>query len=219
MAAMATMGPSSYSAYVDTFEVARVPRRQRFGKNSIFGAVALVGLVMCVIAWGGFSGQSVLGFSSAATASTRSFAPMMIKTPGITRNVDVHGVSFGNGINERITPLERRVRRKLHIRKKVEGTPERPRLTIFRSNNHMYGQIIDDSIGHTIASAGTVEKDVKAQVADKTPKEAAEMIGKLLGERAKAKGVEKIVFDRNGYKYHGRVAAVADGAREAGLVF
>eukprot|EP00466_Bigelowiella_natans_P019411 jgi/Bigna1/92176/estExt_fgenesh1_pm.C_50031 len=114
---------------------------------------------------------------------------------------------------------ERRSRRKLSIRKKVEGTSEKPRLSVFRSNNHIYGQIIDDSLGHTLAAAGTVEKVVKEQIADKTPKEQAEIVGKLLGERAKEKGIERVVFDRNGYKYHGRVAGIADGAREAGLQF
>lgn len=128
-------------------------------------------------------------------------------------------MSLGATFNPRITPAERRERRSMSIRRKVSGTEERPRLSVFRSNNHIYGQVIDDDKQTTLAAAGTVEKDLAAQLEGKKPIEQAEVIGKILAERAKAAGIEKVVFDRNGYKYHGRVAAVADGAREGGLDF
>lgn len=105
------------------------------------------------------------------------------------------------------------------IRKKSIGTPDRPRLNVFRSLKHMQVQIIDDSVGHTIISASTLEPELKAKVADLTKKEAAKFIGKTVAERALAQGVTKVVFDRGGYIYHGRVQEVANGAREAGLEF
>ncbi|EYR64400.1 50S ribosomal protein L18 [Actinotalea ferrariae CF5-4] len=108
-----------------------------------------------------------------------------------------------------------RARRHLRLRKKVVGTPARPRLVVSRSARHMVAQVVDDSIGRTVASASTLEADLRAFDGDKTAK--ARRIGELIAERAKAVGVEAVVFDRGGNKYHGRVAAVADGAREGGL--
>ncbi|PHN04539.1 50S ribosomal protein L18 [Flavilitoribacter nigricans] len=109
-------------------------------------------------------------------------------------------------------------RRKIHysIRKKITGTAERPRLSVYRSNRAIYCQLIDDVAGLTLASASTMDKDV-ANTGTKT--EQSKAVGKLLAERAKAAGVETLVFDRGGYLYHGRVKALADGAREGGLKF
>ena len=108
-----------------------------------------------------------------------------------------------------------RVRRKISIRKRVHGTAERPRLTVFRSARHIYAQVIDDTTGRTLASASTLEADLRATSADKTAK--AKAVGALVAERAQAAGVTAVVLDRSGNKYHGRIAAVADGAREKGL--
>ncbi|SDC28768.1 large subunit ribosomal protein L18 [Sanguibacter gelidistatuariae] len=108
-----------------------------------------------------------------------------------------------------------RKRRHLRLRKKVSGTPAQPRLVVTRSARHMTAQVVDDTIGKTIASASTLEADLRAFDGDKTAK--ARKIGELVAERAKAIGVSAVVFDRGGNKYHGRVAAVADGAREGGL--
>ncbi|WP_026414316.1 50S ribosomal protein L18 [Actinomadura oligospora] len=108
-----------------------------------------------------------------------------------------------------------RKRRHLRVRKKVLGTAERPRLVVTRSNQHMFAQVIDDSKGHTVAWASTMEADLRASDGDKTAK--SRKVGELLAERAQAAGVTAVVFDRGGNKYHGRVAAVADGAREGGL--
>jgi large subunit ribosomal protein L18 len=113
----------------------------------------------------------------------------------------------------------KRQRRKRSIRKKILGTPNRPRLSVYRSNKHIYAQVIDDINGHTVASASTVDKEMRDDVADLEKEEQARQIGKRLAERVKEKGIEKVVFDRNGFIYHGRVAAVADGAREGGLEF
>lgn len=112
-----------------------------------------------------------------------------------------------------------RQRRHARVRKQVSGTAETPRLNVYRSLNHIYVQIIDDVKGVTIASASTMEKSVKEQIAGKTKTEAAKVVGVTAAERAKEKGVEAVVFDRGGYLYTGRVKAVADGAREAGLKF
>ena len=112
------------------------------------------------------------------------------------------------------TKVERRYRRHLRVRKKVEGTPDRPRLVVFRSLKHIYAQLIDDVAGATLASASTSEKGLSGNGATV---EAAKAVGPRLGERAKAAGIASVVFDRGGFKYHGRVAAVADGARDAGL--
>ena len=112
-----------------------------------------------------------------------------------------------------------RQRRHARVRKNVSGTAETPRLNVYRSLNHIYVQIIDDVKGVTLASASTMEKGVREQVAGKTKTEAAKLVGVKAGERAKEKGIEAVVFDRGGYLYTGRVKAVADGAREAGLKF
>jgi len=110
----------------------------------------------------------------------------------------------------------RRARRKQGIRKELLGVPERPRLSVFRSLNHVYAQVIDDLNGKTIASASTRDKGFKDTGAKMNE---ATAVGKLVAQRAKEKGVSKVVFDRNGYLYHGRIKALADGAREAGLQF
>ena len=112
-----------------------------------------------------------------------------------------------------------RKRRHVRVRKNVKGTAERPRLSVYRSTNHIYAQLIDDTKGVTLASASTLEKAVKTEIAGKTKREAAAIVGKVAAERAKAKGIEAVVFDRGGYLYTGRVQALADGAREAGLKF
>jgi large subunit ribosomal protein L18 len=116
-----------------------------------------------------------------------------------------------------LTKSEHRLRRHRRVRKKLMGTPERPRLAVFRSNKHIYVQAIDDFAGRTLASASTVESDLRSGATATV--DAAKKVGKLVGERAKAAGINTVVFDRGGFKYHGRIAAVADGAREAGLEF
>ncbi len=108
-----------------------------------------------------------------------------------------------------------RTRRHLRVRKQIQGSTVRPRLVVNRSARHIFVQIVDDSVGRTLASASTMEADLRALDGDKTAK--ARRVGELVGERAKAAGVEAVVFDRGGNRYHGRVAAIADGAREAGL--
>ena len=113
--------------------------------------------------------------------------------------------------------VEARGRRHRRVRKKVRGTAQRPRLAVFRSNRHIYAQLIDDVTGRTIASASTVETEVRSGATATV--DAAKAVGKRIGERAKAAGVGTVVFDRGGFTYHGRVAGVADGAREAGLEF
>ena len=110
-----------------------------------------------------------------------------------------------------------RLRRQVRVRKKVFGAPERPRLVVTRSARHVYAQVIDDTQGRTLASASTMEATLRAGTGDKSDK--AMQVGSLIAERAKAVGVESVVFDRAGYKYHGRIAALADGAREGGLGF
>jgi large subunit ribosomal protein L18 len=110
-----------------------------------------------------------------------------------------------------------RKRRHHRVRKNVRGTAARPRLAVFRSNKHVYAQVIDDVEGRTIASASTMETDVKTGATATV--DAAKSVGTRVGERAKAAGVSAVVFDRGGFRYHGRVAGVADGAREAGLEF
>jgi large subunit ribosomal protein L18 len=109
------------------------------------------------------------------------------------------------------------MRRHRRVRKTVRGTPARPRLAVYRSNKHIFAQVIDDVAGRTLAAASTVEADLKGGATGN--KTAAAAVGQRLGERAKAAGVGKVVFDRGGFLYHGRVAAVADAAREAGLEF
>ena len=113
----------------------------------------------------------------------------------------------------------RRVRRQRHVRKKLFGTIERPRLAIFRSSKHIYAQVINDSNGTTVAQASTVDPEVKASVTYGGNTAAAAVVGRVVAERAKKAGLEKVSFDRRSYKYHGRVQALADAAREAGLQF
>ncbi|WP_406270302.1 50S ribosomal protein L18 [Nocardia sp. NBC_00881] len=110
-----------------------------------------------------------------------------------------------------------KVRRHFRLRKKVAGTTERPRLVVNRSSRHLHAQLVDDSIGKTIAAASTIEADVRALDGDKSAR--GKKVGQLLAERAKAAGVEAVVFDRGGHDYHGRIAALADAAREGGLKF
>ncbi len=110
-----------------------------------------------------------------------------------------------------------RLRRQTRGRKKVFGTPERPRLVVTRSSRHVVAQVIDDTVGRTLASASSMEAELRAQTGDKSDK--AAVVGKLVAERAKAAGVSSVVFDRAGNQYHGRIAALADAAREAGLGF
>ena len=108
-----------------------------------------------------------------------------------------------------------RARRHLRVRKKVTGSAARPRLVVNRSARHMFAQIVDDSVGRTLAAASTLDATIRAAEGDKTAK--ARQVGELLAQRAKEAGIEAVVFDRGGYRYHGRVAALADGAREGGL--
>jgi large subunit ribosomal protein L18 len=110
-----------------------------------------------------------------------------------------------------------RKRRHLRVRKKVSGTAARPRLVVNRSSRHVFVQVVDDLAGHTLVSASTMEADVRGYAGDKTAK--ARKVGALVAERAKAAGIDSVVFDRGGNRYHGRVAALAEGAREAGLEF
>jgi len=112
-----------------------------------------------------------------------------------------------------------RAKRKQRIRKKVAGTPLRPRLCVFRSAKHIYAQIIDDTRGHSLVAASTLDKSLKEQGRFPSKVAAAVAVGKLLGERAMAQGLTKVVFDRSGFLYHGRIKAVSQGAREAGLEF
>ena len=109
-----------------------------------------------------------------------------------------------------------RLKRHKRVRAKVSGTPERPRLNVFRSEKNIYAQIIDDVAGHTLAAASSLDKEIPGNGGNK---EAARAVGKLIAERAKAKGIGTVVFDRGGYLYHGRVAELAEGAREGGLEF
>jgi large subunit ribosomal protein L18 len=114
---------------------------------------------------------------------------------------------------------ELRQRRHRRVRKKVFGTPDKPRLNVYRSLNNIYVQIVDDTKSHTIVSASTLDKELKGQVKTGGSVESAKQVGQLAGKRAVDAGVKEVVFDRGGVKYHGRVKAVADGAREAGLQF
>jgi large subunit ribosomal protein L18 len=116
-----------------------------------------------------------------------------------------------------VIKLRGRDRRHFRVRKKVSGTAARPRLAVFRTSKHIYAQVIDDVSGRTLAAASTAEKDVRGGPTGNV--DAAKKIGQLVGERTKAAGIDRVVFDRGGFRYHGRVAAVADGARAAGLEF
>ena len=113
------------------------------------------------------------------------------------------------------------VRQKRHYRERrdIVGTPERPRLNVYRSVSHIYAQVIDDTVGNTLVAASTLDAEIKDQLADKSKSEQAKLVGELVGKRALAKGVTKVVYDRGGYLYTGRVAALAEGARKAGLDF
>ena len=113
-----------------------------------------------------------------------------------------------------------RARRHRRVRAKLSGVPERPRLNVFRSNQHIYAQVVDDSSHHTLAAASTLDPAVRRLLDDKQPKHAqAKAVGQIVAERARAEGIESVVFDRGGYQYHGRVQALAEAAREAGLKF
>src|SRR5690606_28896548 len=112
-----------------------------------------------------------------------------------------------------------RRRRHLRVRKKANGTPERPRLAVYRSLNHIYAQIINDVAGHTLVAASTLDPELRSRLGRTGNVEAAREVGKVLAAKAKAAGIEKVVFDRGGNLYHGRVAALAEGAREGGLDF
>jgi large subunit ribosomal protein L18 len=122
--------------------------------------------------------------------------------------------------------VEARLRRKKRVRKKIFGYPERPRVSVFRSNKHIYAQIINDVEGHTLVALSSLSPEVRTKVEELKSKgeikgkvEVARLVGRMLAEKAKAKGITKVVFDRNGYKYHGRVKALAEGLREGGLEF
>ena len=119
----------------------------------------------------------------------------------------------------KIDKNEIRKRKHLRVRKSVSGTTERPRLCVFRSNSHIYAQIIDDTEGTTLAAASSLDKDVKSSVSNGSNIDAAKEVGKLIASRAQDKKITEVVFDRGGYVYHGRVAALAEAAREAGLQF
>ena len=112
-----------------------------------------------------------------------------------------------------------RVKKHMKIRNRFSGTAERPRLSVFRSNNHMYAQIIDDTVGNTLVAASTLEKEVKEQLKKTNNVEAAAYLGTVIAKRAIEKGIDTVVFDRGGFLYHGKVQALAEAAREAGLKF
>lgn len=119
-----------------------------------------------------------------------------------------------------VNPKERkRIRRKISIRLRISGTPERPRLSVFRSTRYVYAQAVDDTTGRVLASASELEEKLKAEVSGKPKKERARAIGKAIGDKLLALNIKAVVFDRNGYIYHGRVKEIADGARDAGLQF
>ncbi len=116
-------------------------------------------------------------------------------------------------------PRVARLRRHKRVRAKVKGTNSRNRLCVFRSSNHIYAQVIEDSKGHTLASASTLEPDIRNEAVGKAKTNKAELVGSLIAKRALSKGITQIIFDRGGYKYHGRVKALAEAARQAGLKF
>ncbi len=114
---------------------------------------------------------------------------------------------------------EVRVKKHMKIRNRFSGTAERPRLAVFRSNNHMYAQIIDDTVGNTLVAASTLEKEIKAELEKTNNVDAAAYLGTVIAKRAIEKGIKEVVFDRGGFIYQGKIAALADAAREAGLEF
>jgi large subunit ribosomal protein L18 len=117
------------------------------------------------------------------------------------------------------TPRAARRRRHIRVRQRLSGTPDKPRLAVFRSLNHIYAQIIDDTAGHTLAFATDLEADVRSKREGKKKREVAELVGEVLAKKAKEKGIAAVVFDRGGFRYHGRVKAFADAARKGGLTF
>jgi len=119
----------------------------------------------------------------------------------------------------KVNRRESRARRQRRVRGRLSGSAERPRLNVYRSLMHIYAQVIDDASGHTLVSASTIDAEVRAQMAGKKKAEQAKLVGQIVAERAKAAGLTRVVFDRGGYRYHGRVKAVAEGAREGGLEF
>jgi large subunit ribosomal protein L18 len=119
----------------------------------------------------------------------------------------------------KLNRTESRARRHKRVRASIVGTPERPRLNVFRSLVHIYAQVIDDTAGVTLVSASTIDAELRSQMGGKKKSEQAKLVGQMVAARAKAKGLNLVVFDRGGYRYHGRVKAVADGAREGGLEF
>ena len=121
--------------------------------------------------------------------------------------------------NHHLLVQTRRLRRQHRVRKRLFGTPERPRLAVFRSSKHIYAQVVNDQAGTTLVSASTLDPEIKPQVKYGGNKAAAALVGKVVAERAKKAGIDKICFDRRSYKYHGRVEALAHAAREAGLQF
>ena len=124
-----------------------------------------------------------------------------------------------NIANQQRLVQTRRLRRQRRVRNRLAGTPERPRLAVFRSSKHIYAQMINDETGTTLAAASTMDPEIKAQVKYGGNKAAAALVGRVVAERARKAGIDKICFDRRSYKYHGRVAALAQAAREAGLKF
>jgi large subunit ribosomal protein L18 len=118
-----------------------------------------------------------------------------------------------------LTPRAARVRRHSRVRHSLQGTPERPRLSVFRSLNHIYAQVIDDSAGHTLVAASDTDADVRKAISGKKKSEVATLVGEAVAKRARDKGVTSVVFDRGGFRYHGRVQALAEAARKGGLVF
>jgi large subunit ribosomal protein L18 len=115
---------------------------------------------------------------------------------------------------------DKRLKRKMRVRKRVKGSPERPRLSVFRSARHIYAQVIDDTEGKTLAEASTLSSDLRSKIGnDRANKKGAGIVGKAVAEKALAKGIKKVAFDRNGFLYHGRVKSLADAAREKGLEF
>ena len=112
-----------------------------------------------------------------------------------------------------------REKKHMRLRNRLSGTAERPRLAVFRSNNHMYAQIIDDTVGNTLVAASTLEKEIKAELKKTNDVDAAAYVGKIVAKRAIEKGITEVVFDRGGFLYHGKIEALAEAAREAGLVF
>ena len=122
-------------------------------------------------------------------------------------------------MGKKIARSKARQRRHLRVRKRVNGTPSRPRLNVFRSSEEIYAQVIDDEAGTTMVSASSIDNELRKYMSGKTKTEQAELVGQAIAQRAKSQGIGQVVFDRSGYRYIGRVKALADGAREGGLQF